>query len=210
MKAVAVTGILSCGKSTVCRLLKELGAEVVSADKIVHELYASDASLRNGMINLFGPSVIKNGGVDRDMIAREVFRDAAKLATLERLVHPAVLAAIESKRAEANARSPQPELFVAEVPLLFETGLDSGFDLTVTVVANEAKCKERFQLATGANEQEFNRRMARQLSQSEKAARADLTLVNEGDLQALTAAVSDLFTKLKTSTQIKKGAQNLK
>ena len=89
LKRAAVTGGLSCGKSSVCRILSELGAYVVSADKIVHQLLSSDANLGQEIVHLLGPSVLVNQTLDRSRIAHIVFHDSELLKALEALVHPA-------------------------------------------------------------------------------------------------------------------------
>ncbi len=90
LRKVAITGGLSCGKSSVCRILKEFGAYVVSADKIVHQLLSSDTNLGQKIVDLLGTSVLVNQKLDRSRIARIVFHDLELLKALEALVHPAV------------------------------------------------------------------------------------------------------------------------
>lgn len=196
MKTVAITGIMSSGKSSVCRMLRELGARVVSADQLVHELMDHDPEIIERLKELFGNDVIQSGKVDREAIAKQVFHDTEKLVALERLMHPAVRTRMESELKQARQEVPTPPLFVAEIPLLFEVGLEHDYDLAVTVTADESQCRERFTRAMGGNGEEFRRRMARQLSQTEKAALADQTIANTGDLEDLRRAVEKFYQSI--------------
>ncbi len=195
IKKIAVTGGLSCGKSTVCRLFKELGAYVVSADEVVHQLLSSSSALTQQVVELFGAEIIDNGQIDRSKIAKIVFRQPTKLKSLEELLHPAVRDEIE-KQYQRTASNSKNSLFIVEIPLLFETGAEKFYDATIAVVADNEYCLQRFVKSTGQDEAEFKRRMARQLSQEEKAARADYVIVNNGNLTDLHSAVSSLFKKL--------------
>ncbi len=87
-------------------------------------------------------------------------------------------------------------LFVVEVPLLYETGSENFYDAVIAVIAEETLCKERFRKATGNDDNEFFKRMARQLSPLEKAKRADYVLINNAQPQQLQKQVTDLYEKL--------------
>ncbi|MBA2729092.1 MAG: dephospho-CoA kinase [Parachlamydiaceae bacterium] len=195
LKKIAVTGGLSCGKSTVCRIFKELGAYVVSADEVVHQLLSSPSVLSRQVVDLFGSDIIVNGQIDRSKIAKIAFRQATSLKSLEELLHPAVRDEIEMQY-QLAASNPKYPLFIAEIPLLFETGAEKFYDATIAVVAQRDPCIQRFVKSTGQSKTEFDRRMARQLSQEEKAARANYVIVNDSNLTDLHSAVCDLFEKL--------------
>lgn len=196
LRKVAITGGLSCGKSSVCRILKELGAYVVSADKIAHQLLSSDASLIKEVVKLLGSDVLVNQQLDRSLIARIVFHDFELLQDLEKLIHPAVYREIEKEyQRQLNVLHP-PSLFVAEIPLLFESKGEKYFDKTVVVVANLEICRKRFEQATGYDQTEFNNRMARQYLVSEKEALADCVIVNNGTLSDLQQTTKELYQQL--------------
>jgi dephospho-CoA kinase len=196
LRRVAVTGGLSCGKSSVCRILKELGAYVVSADKIVHQLLSSDTNLGQEIVYLLGPDVLVNQKLDRSCIARLVFRDGKLLEALEKLIHPAVYKEIEKEYQEQQSQSHPPPLFIAEIPLLFESGGKRDFDNTVAVLADREICLQRFIKATGSDETEFNKRMNRQLPLLDKARQADYILLNNGTLADLQQQTRALYQKL--------------
>ena len=116
LKKVAITGGLSCGKSSVCRLFKELGAHVVSADEIVHQLLSSTKRLGQQVIELLGDDIVVDGKIDRNIIAKKVFEDKILLHSLEKLIHPVVLNEIEKQYQQISNQGTFP-LFIAEIPL---------------------------------------------------------------------------------------------
>jgi dephospho-CoA kinase len=196
LRKVAITGGLSCGKSSVCRILKEFGAYVVSADKIVHQLLSSDANLGQEIVHLLGPSVLVNQKLDRSRIARIVFHDLELLKALETLVHPAVYKELDREYQKQQNHPHPPPLFIAEIPLLFESGGQREYDFTVAVVANVEICCKRFEEATGRDQKEFRNRMARQLSLSDKAILADYVIMNNGTLSDLQQTTKELYQEL--------------
>lgn len=196
LRKVAVTGGLSCGKSSLCRILKDLGAYVVSADRIVQQLLSSDTNLIQEIVRLLGPSVLLNQKLDRSRIATRVFDDLEILKALEALVHPEVYKELEKDYQNQLHLSTPPPLYVAEIPLLFESGGEKKYDFTVAVVAEEEICCRRFTLATGLDPSEYRKRMARQLPPSEKAKLADAIIMNNGSLEDLRRATSALYYQL--------------
>ncbi|MCB1136065.1 MAG: dephospho-CoA kinase [Chlamydiia bacterium] len=195
LKKIAITGGLSCGKSTVCRFLGECGAYVVSADDIVHQLLSPDTSLGQQVIELLGSDIVVNGVIDRRLIAAKVFGHPDRLGALEGLVHPAVRVEI-NRRFEEVATQNSHKLFVAEIPLLFEGGFQDYYDTTVAVVADSDLCLERFKAKTGHNREEFDRRMARQWTPVQKAHQADFVIENTGKIEELRSAVQELYKQL--------------
>lgn len=196
LRKVAITGGLSCGKSSVCRILKEFGAYVVSADKIVHQLLSSDANLGLEIVRLLGPSVLVNQKLDRSRIAHIVFHDLELLKALEALLHPAVYRELDRDYQKQQHHPHPPPLFIAEIPLLFESGGQRGYDFTIAVVANVDICCKRFKEATGHDQKEFKNRMARQLSLFDKAVLADYVILNNGTLSDLQQTTAELYQEL--------------
>lgn len=192
---VAVTGGLSCGKTTVCRLFKELGAYVVSADEIVHQQLSPDTNLGQKVIHLIGPEIVINHQIDRSQIAKKVFDHPQLLQSLEDLLHPIVREEVE-RLYQHVCRAHLAPLFIAEIPLLFETGSDRFFDYTIAVIADSYICQRRFQAATGNSKEEYEKRMARQWSVFKKAHCADYLVFNNGKLMDMQQAVKDLFCRL--------------
>ncbi len=193
MRKVAVTGGLACGKTTVCRFLKEFGAFVISADTIVHQLLSEDKATANAVIDLLGPGIVRSNTIDRIEVAKRVFGDPSLLEALEKLLHPRVHQ--EVFRLYEEVRTKDIPLFVVEIPLLFEVKMDSDYDATIAVVSSEALCRARFANVGKAGD-DFDIRSKRQLPLDEKAKRATYVLVNNGTLKELYQATCVLFKSL--------------
>jgi len=191
---IAVTGGLSCGKSSTCHYFKELGAYVVSSDDIVHQLLSPATNLGQQVVNLIGPDIVVNHQIDRSLIAKKVFQNPKLLKSLEQILHPAVGIELEKLYQRVKAEN-KVLLFVAEIPLLFEVNGSQFFtyDYSVAVIADPDICKSRFQKVAGSNKDEYQARANRQLSLEEKAQKADYVIVNNGTLQDLREAVAKIF-----------------
>ena len=195
LKKIAITGGVASGKSSVCQFFQELGAYVVSADALVHELLSPETSLGQQVLKLFGSQILQNGKIDRRILAEIVFNDPSRLEELEKLLHPAVLRAVEELYRDACEKGTF-RLFVVEIPLLYEIRGEHFYDVVVTVLTEEKNAKERFSRA-GFQPNEYERRMSRQLTPSQKAKLADYTLVNNGSLEQLRQEVIKLNSILK-------------
>lgn len=192
LKKVAITGGLSSGKSTVGRHFKDLGAYLLDSDDIVHKLL-ENPSIKEKIITLLGPEVEKNKILNRKKIASLVFNDPQKLSQLENILHPQVREEIEKAyKQELNSR--KWNLFVVEIPLLFETNMDKNFDSTIAVVADPSLCMKRFSKRN--DQEEFSQRSQRQWPADQKAQKADYIIYNNGDLSELKASCQKIHSKL--------------
>ena len=192
---VAVTGPFASGKTTLVRFLGELpGTETASADEIVHDLLKNDRRTISRIIERFGEGVRASDGIDRKALGREVFGDAGALRDLEEILHPLVRSETD-RRIEAS----MAELFVVEIPLLFETGRGGDFDITVAVTVPEER-RRAWAAERGLDEAALRAVEARQLSGEQKARRSDLTIQNDGDLDRLREQAYELGRKLLRRT----------
>jgi dephospho-CoA kinase len=191
---VGLTGGLGAGKSEALRALGELGAATLSTDDVVHELLASD--LHDEVVKRLGPEVAPDGRIDRSLVARRVFGDDEARAWLEGLLWPRVGERVAAWRAGLAAAAPPPRAAVVEVPLLFESGMEGVFDHTIAVVAEEATRERR---AAARGHAALAARAGRQLSQAEKAQRADFSVRNDGTLEELKDSLSRVLAKLDPS-----------
>ena len=158
----------------------------------MHELYASP-EVRDAVVARWGPEVAPGGVVDRAAVARHAFGAPGERAWLEGLLWPLVGARVAAWREEQSAREPPPRALVVETPLLFEAGMDGLYDATLVIVAGEAV---RAQRAAARGHAAVDERTARQLSQEEKAARADHVVRNDRDLPALEQELAVVLEKL--------------
>jgi dephospho-CoA kinase len=190
---VGLTGGIGAGKSVALEALGRLGATTLSTDVVVHELYETD-EVRDAVIDRFGPGVAPAGVVDRAAVATRAFATAEDRGWLEGLLWPRVGARVNSWREQLEHRVPSPRAAVVEVPLLFEAGMESIFDATIAVIADE---QLRAQRAAGRGHQALDERLARQLTQQEKAQRATYVVVNDGDIDELESKLSAVLEILK-------------
>ena len=189
---IAVTGPLACGKSTFVRILGELGAETVSADALVHDLLSGDEKTIRSIAGRFGDRVRgEEGGIDRRALAGVVFGNQEALKDLEDILHPLVREETDRRISASGA-----EVFVAEIPLLFEGERSGQFDLTVAVTAPEER-RKAWAAERGMGEDQRRAIEARQLPQEEKARRADVVVENDGDLDKLSEQAEGLFERVR-------------
>jgi dephospho-CoA kinase len=187
---VAVTGPFASGKSTFVKLLGELGAETVSADEIVHDLLARDQGAITRVVERFGEDVLDGRVVDRRALGRRVFGDPQALQDLEDILHP--LVGRETRRRIEGSRA---DLFVAEIPLLFEGGRSGSFDYTVAVTVPEER-RRAWAAQRGVDDAALRAIEARQLPQGEKARRADVVVQNDGGLDKLREQAEELRERI--------------
>lgn len=183
---------MGAGKSTALQALAGLGAEVLSSDQVVHELYEGE-ELRAPVVARFGEEVAPGGVVDRAAVARRAFASTEDRAWLESVVWPLVGARVAGWLERVRAQQPPPRAAVVEVPLLFEAGLERLYDATIAVIADESVRRRR---ADARGHALADERAARQLSQQEKAERATYVVHNDGSEQDLQRELSVVLDKL--------------
>lgn len=195
MWKIGLTGSIASGKSTVDKMLRELGVPVFSSDDAVHELYRGEAV---APIEALFPGTTRNGEVDRAALSR-VLTAPGQLHALEAVVHPLVRARVAKFIAEAEASG--AALAVVDVPLLFESGHDYGFDRIAVTLADDATIRERALARPGMTVEKLDAILARQMPQAEKKARADYLFYTDGPLKKTRNAVAALVDALKASPQ---------
>jgi dephospho-CoA kinase len=189
---VGLTGGLGAGKSEALRMFGELGAATLSTDAVVHELLGTD-ELTEMVVERLGAEVAPDGVLDRSRIAQRVFGEDEERAWLEGVLWPRVGERVAGWRAALDEVEPRPRAAVVEVPLLFESGMESVFDATIAVVADESVRETR---AGARGHPGVAERTGRQLSQDEKAARADHVIRNDGTVEALRYELAAVLEKL--------------
>jgi dephospho-CoA kinase len=190
---VGLTGGIGAGKSEALAALARLGAATISADGVVHELYG-DPEVRAAVVARWGEDVAPGGTVDRSAVAARAFADPGERAWLEGIIWPKVGERIGEWRAAESQRDPAPPALVVETPLLFEAGLESAYDVTIAVVADE---EVRARRAAERGYEAVDERTARQLTQDQKAERATFAIENSGSLDELESKLSAVLDKLR-------------
>ncbi len=187
-----MTGGIGSGKSEALAACQRAGAAVLSSDQVVHDLLESE-EVKELLVARWGEDVLSNGKIDRAAVAQIVFDKPDQLQWLERNLFPLVGAEIAAWRSDLATSGDPPRVAVVEVPLLFEAGAEDTFDTTIAIVADERLRAER---AAARDHHAVDERASRQLSQDEKASRADHVIHNDGSLEDLERQVGDLLGRL--------------
>jgi dephospho-CoA kinase len=187
---IGLTGGIAAGKSTALAAFERLGAATISSDAVVHELLDSEPLLGR-LTERWGEDIAPEGRVDRNKIGGIVFADPDELGWLESQIHPLVG---ERIGAWLGSLPEGAEIAVVEVPLLFEGEMIPVFDTTVAVVTADEVRRAR---AEARGHTLVGEREARQLSQGEKADRAEHVISNDGTVEELEQRLSVLVAKLR-------------
>jgi dephospho-CoA kinase len=190
---LGLTGGIGSGKSTALAYLHECGAAVISSDDVVHALYDHPAMIA-AIQARYGHKVMSGAHVNRQALAGIVFRDQDELQWLEQLLHPQVQTAVDEWAVAQQKVRPRPAVIVAEVPLLFETGMETAFDYVMLVTA-PAEVRRR-RLTAKLTDSEFERRLAQQMPEDEKIARSDFVFHNTGERKALREFVGQTVAQI--------------
>ena len=191
---VGLTGGMGAGKTEALRALERLGCATLSSDALVHELLGSD-EVRALLVERFGSDVAPDGTLDRSRVAAVVFERPEERAWLEGMLWPRVGERIAAWREELAGGPDPPRAAVVEVPLLFESGMEAAFDATIAVIADdEARIRRTAERGHAATAE----RDARQLSQTEKAQRADFAVRNDGTLAELEENLARILATIGT------------
>jgi dephospho-CoA kinase len=184
---VVVSGGIGSGKSTVSRMMGELGAVVIEADAVGHEVLEPGGAAFTAVAERW-PAVVVDGRIDRARLAAVVFTDEEALRELEQITHPAIGARVAALVAEAGDRD-----VVVELPLTVDL---LGPDWIRVVVDASPELRARRAEEAGWAADDVERRMAAQPGREEWLAGADAVLVNDGDLASLRTRVEELWRRL--------------
>ena len=196
MLNVGLTGGIASGKSTVARMLAELGAIHIDFDALAHFVEEPDQPAWKAIVDAFGGTILnEDRTISRERLGAIVFQDREKLKILNKIVHPAVreewhrrLACIEEQKPAA--------IVLSDVPLLIEGGMEALFDLVVLVYIPPGEQLRRLVARNGFTREEAERRLASQMPIEEKVRRADLVINNEGDMEDVRARIAGLWEAL--------------
>ena len=205
MISIGVTGGLGTGKSTVVRMFGELGAEVMDADAIAHEVMEPKRVAWRRIVERFGEGVLlEDRTIDRRALAAMVFGDDGARRDLEAIVHPQVLQEIKRRLGKLKRRRGL-KAAVVEVPLLVETQSQDMVDAVVVVTAPPDVQRQRL-LKKGYGPDEVEQRIAAQASESAKVALADYVVDNAGSIEQTRRQVRDVWHRLVEASSKRRGS----
>ncbi len=192
MLIVALTGGIGSGKSTVGELFQQLGAVVVDSDQLAREVVERGSLGFEQIVTLFGDEILKNGEINRSMLAEIIFKDPAKRKELEQITHPLIRKAFS----DIVSKSGDQAIVINQIPLLVESKYEYNFDHVITVSTSEDKRIERL-LAKGYTREQIQNRMKSQASDLEREKIADSIIQNnEGEIELL-AQVEKIWEQLQ-------------
>jgi len=198
MKKMGLTGGIASGKSTVAAMLRELGFPVLEADLVAHQLMEPGQAAHDEILQEFGEELADTGGcIDRVKLAGIVFADPAKLAKLNRIIHPRV-EEITFRQFAAWERDGVRDAGFVAAALLVEAGFAAKLDGLVVTFCRPEQQLERLQ-ARGMSEVEAGRRVAAQMPVEEKLKHATERIDCSGTLEETRAQVEALAGRLRSS-----------
>ena len=209
MLRVGLTGGIACGKTVVGEMFAARGAHFIQADRIAHELMQPGGSVYNQVVLHFGREILQpDGRINRQKLAHAAFGQPTsggsapltRVEELNRIVHPAVIAAQEEWMADIGRRDPHA-ITIVEAALILEAGVGHCFDKLVVVTCTRQARLQRFaqrlHLDAEAARQEMDRRMAAQMPDEEKVGRADYVIDNSGSLADTERQVDKIMQELR-------------
>ncbi|MBO5147428.1 MAG: dephospho-CoA kinase [Clostridia bacterium] len=189
MRVLGVTGGTGCGKTVVCRILKEQGGKIIDADKITRKLQEPGEVVYDEIRDHFGEEIIQpDGTIDRKKLGAIVFSDVAQRRALNTIVHSRVSQEIKRRIAKYEEEGNVP-FVVLDVPLPIEEGFFDTANCIWAVVANDDLRVARLVKRMGITEAEAEARISVQMSNREYEDIADVTILNEGDVFELKSLV---------------------
>ena len=176
---IGLTGSIACGKSTVSSYLRERGYTVIDADAISHALTAPGGDALPAIREAFGDQVFSGDHLDRRALGSVVFCDGAKRAQLNAILHPMILSRIYASLEEIDAPG---KLVFADVPLLYECGMEDHFDRIWVVSAEDETQLDRLMQRDSLTKEQALSRIRSQMPLEEKRRRADAVIHTDGPI----------------------------
>ncbi len=190
MLHVGITGGIGSGKSIVCQVFESLGVPVFNADNAARYLMEHDAVIKQGVIDILGPDVYRNGKLDKGKISTAIFNAPEKLTQFNALIHPATIA-----YSRAWMQQQTTPYVLKEAAILFESGTDKELDYIIGVAAPQELRIKRVIARSGHTREKVLAIIASQMDENEKMARCNSIITND-DLQPVIPQVLALHKAL--------------
>jgi dephospho-CoA kinase len=198
MIRAGLTGGLASGKSFVGSILEGFGCHLIRADDLGHRVLSPGGEAYNEVVRIFGKDILDDGGaIDRKRLAAEVFNAPDRLATLNSIVHPAVIRMQEEFLAEVLRKDPDG-IAVVEAAILIETGSYRRFDRLILVVCTEEQQIERAMRRDHCTREEAEARLRRQMPLAEKRKYADYVIDTSGPKESTIEQTRRVYDSLRS------------
>ena len=195
-RVIGLTGGIGSGKSTVSRFLAELGAAVIDADKIGHEVYRPDTDTWRELVKTFGRGILTaDNTIDRKKLGAIVFSNEEELKRLNAIIHPQITEVI--KKQIDDYRRKDAKVIVLDAPVLLEAHAKNLVDEVWVVVADEENVIKRAVARTGLREEQIRDRIRAQMSKTERIKNAQVIIYNDGTPEDLRGKIKNLWEQIK-------------
>jgi dephospho-CoA kinase len=195
-RVIGLTGGIGSGKSTVSRFLAELGAAVIDADKIGHEVYRPDTDTWRELVKTFGRGILAaDNTIDRKKLGAIVFSNEEELKRINAIIHPQITEII--KKQIDDYRRKEAKVIVLDAPVLLEAHAKNLVDEVWVVVADEENVIKRAVARTGLREEQIRDRIRAQMSKTERIKNAQVIIYNDGTPEDLRGKIKNLWEQIK-------------
>jgi len=200
-----LTGGTASGKSTVARILEELGAKVIDADRVGHELLRRSHPVHQQVVARFGQGILRpDGEIDRKVLGSIVFADPERLRELSAIVHPSLIARVDELAAELRAGRPGA-VIVVDAAVIYEAGVADRFAKILVAWCRPEQQIERLMAKTGLSREDALRRVASQIPSQEKRCLADYVIDCSGSLAETRTQAEALYPEIKRLAEAEDG-----
>jgi dephospho-CoA kinase len=197
MLIAGLTGGIASGKSLVTRVLRDLGAHIIDADKIVHDLLAPGQDAFREVVGHFGKEIqLPDGSIDRRKLGDIIFNHPEERAWLNQCIHPRVFEAYNHQVRHLSERQPDA-IVIMDAALLIETGYHRHMDRLIVVYADQKAQMKRLMERDRFTLEQAMARISSQMPLDEKRKYADFVIENTGTREATERQTREVFTKLK-------------
>jgi dephospho-CoA kinase len=195
---LGITGGIGSGKSTVLRMLADLGAQTVSADDVAREVLTRGTPACLEVVRRFGEAILAaNGEIDRPALARLIFDDSRARQALDDITHPEIIRRIKDLIDRFRSGTPEGKgVLAVEIPLLIECGMEGMVDEVLLVAAEQDTQVGRLTSRSGITPEQAVSRIEAQMPLAQKVDRADCVIWNDGTLESLENSVRNVWEQI--------------
>lgn len=195
---IGLTGNIATGKTTVGRMLEDLGAERIDADRVAHKVIEPDGPAYEDVVETFGPGIVRDDRtIDRRALGRIVFNDGEALRALEALVHPPVI-----RKIDAMIEASSAPVVVVEAIKLLESGMAAHYDAIWVTTCAESNQRSRLMNLRGLSREDADARLQAQTPQSLKIAQADVVIETDGTIAQTRAQVQEAWRRMPLAPRV--------